>query len=83
MGFEDRITDEHKALVTEFLDRRTERHKFAMTMVYKNWRMCSIKAEHILQFLFDKKELGESCLSLFLIYNYYNGVVKINVRITQ
>gem|GEM_PF-6844899 len=45
--------------------------------------MCSIKAEHILQFLFDKKELGESCLSLFLIYNYYNGVVKINVRITQ
>ena len=33
-----------------------------MTMVYKNWRMCSIKAEHILQFLFDKKELGESCL---------------------
>ena len=45
--------------------------------------MCSIKAEHILQFLFDKKELGESCLFLFLIYNYYNGVVKINVRITQ
>ena len=29
-----------------------------MTMVYKNWRMCSIKVEHILQFLFDKKELG-------------------------
>ena len=29
-----------------------------MTMVYKNWRMRSIKAEHILQFLFDKKELG-------------------------
>ena len=29
-----------------------------MTMVYKNWRMRSIKAEHILQFLFNKKELG-------------------------
>ena len=28
-------------------------------MAYKNWRMCSIKAEHILQFLFDKKELGQ------------------------
>ena len=36
IGFEDRITDEHKALITEFLDGRTERHKFAMTMVYKN-----------------------------------------------
>ena len=83
IGFEDRITDEHKALVTEFLDRRTERHKFAMTMVYKNWRMCSIKVEHILQFLFDKKELGQELSFLFLIYNSYNGVVKINVRITQ
>ena len=83
MGFEDRVTDEHKTLVTEFLDRRKERYKFSMTMVYKNWRMRSIKAEHILQFLFDKKGLGESCLSLFLIYNSYNGVVKINVRITQ
>ena len=28
MGFEDRVTDEHKTLVTEFLDRRTERHIF-------------------------------------------------------
>lgn len=24
MGFEDRVTDEYKTLVTEFLDRRTE-----------------------------------------------------------
>ena len=45
--------------------------------------MCSIKAEHILQFLFDKKELGRELSFLFLIYNSYNGVVKINVRITQ
>ena len=30
-----------------------------MTIVYKNWRMRSIKVEHILQFLFDKKELGQ------------------------
>lgn len=45
--------------------------------------MCSIKVEHILQFLFDKKELGQELSFLFLIYNSYNGVVKINVRITQ